>query len=267
MRGRILLVDDDAGLCAAYTALLAQRDHEVTVCHDVAQAQRALGARVVDLVLTDIHMPGGSGLRLLDELSRSPETPRVIVMTGQPSIGSAIDALRLSAVDYLVKPIPPRDLLDRIDIALEKGRAVRQLHHAREHAKELVQTLEALEPLLASAAIEPPRRPSAPPPAMPTAATATTTANGASPRSASPDGASPNGTAASTLADDALAALSGREREVVTLVVEARSVREIAKQLFISEHTVRNHLRAIYAKLDVHSRVELVRRVMGTPPR
>lgn len=255
MKSHILLVDDDTGLCAAYATLLAQRGHEVTCCHDVARAREALDALQVDLVLTDIHMPGGSGLRLLDTLGRSPATPRVLIMTGQPTIGSAIDALRLNAVDYLIKPIPPRELLDRVDIALEKGRAVRNLHQAHEHAKELVQTLEALQPLLTSAAMEPPRRPSAPPPPTP-----------ASTRSPSPSTTLPP-PAAPVSNDEALAALSAREREVVSLVVEALSVREIAKRLFISEHTVRNHLRAIYSKLDVHSRVELVRRVMGTTPR
>jgi DNA-binding NarL/FixJ family response regulator len=231
MNARILLVDDDTSLCEGYARLLAQRGYAVTIRDSVASAKTALEAsEPIDVVVTDIHMPGGSGLRLLDELARGAHTTRVIIMTGQPTVGVAIEALRLSAVDFLVKPIDPEEFLQRVGIAVAKGRTLERFERLREHAVEMVQTLDALRPLVGATA-EPPRRGSVPP--------------------APPVAMSP-----------ALDRLSAREREVVDLVVNAESVRDIAKQLFISEHTVRNHLRAIYEKLGVHSRVELVRRVL-----
>lgn len=62
-----------------------------------------------------------------------------------------------------------------------------------------------------------------------------------------------------------LAALTEREREIVTCLVQGKSVREIAEANFISTHTVRNHIKSVYRKLGVHTRLDLMRAVIGTP--
>jgi CheY-like chemotaxis protein len=103
--GRVLLVDDmheDAELLAV---LLEPLGASVAVAGSTEEALAILDKEVVDLVVTDLNMPGASGLDLVRELRARRDVPAVIFMTGSQSAGDKVAAFELGAVAYLQKPI------------------------------------------------------------------------------------------------------------------------------------------------------------------
>src|SRR4051794_22230166 len=101
---RILFADDEAHLRDLMQMELPRMGHEVTVCPDGISAIRALEKGSFDAALLDLKMPGMTGIEVLGKIRQlSPET-QVIILTGQASVDTAVQALRLGAFDYLTKP-------------------------------------------------------------------------------------------------------------------------------------------------------------------
>ena len=101
---RILFADDEAHLRELMQAELPRLGHDVTVCPDGTAAIRALEKGSYDVALLDLRMPGLTGIEVLTQIRQlSPET-QVIILTGQASVDTAVQALRLGAFDYLTKP-------------------------------------------------------------------------------------------------------------------------------------------------------------------
>ena len=101
---RVLFADDEAHLRDLMQMELPRLGHEVTVCADGTAALRALERGSYDAALLDIRMPGISGIEVLGQIKQiSPDT-QVIILTGQATVDTAVQALRLGAFDYLTKP-------------------------------------------------------------------------------------------------------------------------------------------------------------------
>lgn len=110
-RGRILLVDDDATLLRGHQRVLERAGYEVVTALDGNAALVALKANPVDAVVSDITMPEMDGVTLLGAIrARDLDLP-VILITGQPSLDTAIEAVRHGALRYLVKPVPVESLV------------------------------------------------------------------------------------------------------------------------------------------------------------
>lgn len=109
--GRVLLVDDEPDQVALLRAMLAPVGLDVTTADSTEQALTVLRRAPVDVVVTDILLPGASGIDLIRELRKSDGMPAVVVMTGQGSVSGAVEALKLGASDYLQKPIDPMRLV------------------------------------------------------------------------------------------------------------------------------------------------------------
>lgn len=109
--GRVLLVDDEPDQVALLRAMLTPVGLDVSTAESAEQALTALRRTPVDVVVTDIHLPGASGIDLIRELRKSDGMPAVVIMTGQGSVSGAVEALKLGASDYLQKPIDPMRLV------------------------------------------------------------------------------------------------------------------------------------------------------------
>ncbi|MBE2248683.1 MAG: sigma-54-dependent Fis family transcriptional regulator [Myxococcus sp.] len=126
MSARVLVVDDDVSFTATLELGLSQRGYQVVTAQRAEAALTQLSSEDVDVVLTDINMPGLGGLEFAARVATShPDTP-VIVLTGFGSFEAAVAAIRAGAWDFLSKPAK----LDAIAIALE--RAVRHRALRRE---------------------------------------------------------------------------------------------------------------------------------------
>ena len=109
--GSVLVVDDDPAVGMVLNAQLSQAG---IGCLHVANAEAALallGERPVDIVITDLRMPGQSGIELLDEIVRRwPEIP-VVLLTAHGTVGTAVEAMKKGAADFLPKPFDREEIL------------------------------------------------------------------------------------------------------------------------------------------------------------
>jgi len=102
---RVLVVDDEKSILMLLEEALTQWGYQVTAAGTGADALAALRTQVFDAALTDVRMPDMSGLDLLRELKKRDESIEVVIMTGYPTISSAVEALKEGAYDYLSKPL------------------------------------------------------------------------------------------------------------------------------------------------------------------
>src|SRR5437899_803060 len=133
----ILIIDDDEQIRGLLKELLGVRFD----CVDVGSAEDALsvlGAMSFNLVISDIQMGGLSGLDLVPRvLERAPETV-VVMISGQQTIESAIEAMRVGAFDYITKPLDLRHVEAAVGRALDHQRLLREKRKYEYHLEELV---------------------------------------------------------------------------------------------------------------------------------
>lgn len=142
---RILIADDDEICLKATAEALRHAGYQCDCARDAQEAIAALrGGNPYDLLITDIHMPGNTKLELLHVLARNQPPLPVMLVTGYPTVDTAVEALRLSVVDYLMKPLDFPAVLGRIGQAIDKGRILRSLHQAREETSAWANTIEQL---------------------------------------------------------------------------------------------------------------------------
>jgi len=122
----ILLVDDDADLRADMASYFAHQSYVVTQCASGEEALELLERRAVDVVVLDLLMPGMSGLDVLKELQHRHAECEVVVLTGEATVESAVEAMKLGAREYLTKPISLKEL----------DRLVRKAHETGQLRKE-----------------------------------------------------------------------------------------------------------------------------------
>jgi DNA-binding NtrC family response regulator len=120
MTRRVLIVDDDGAMRQMLESLFREQGYATEVADSVDAAVARLRDTDFDVVLSDIKMPGRSGIELVGELRKlRPETP-VVLMTAFGSIDSAVEAMRAGAFDYITKPFEPEAVLFAIERALER---------------------------------------------------------------------------------------------------------------------------------------------------
>lgn len=125
---RILIVDDDATVRLSYRRSLADMPCEVAAAQNGDEALREMQKNPADVVLLDLRMPGPDGLSVLGTIKRKWPESEVVVITGYPSLDSAITAVRLGAQNYALKPVGPQEVVDLATAALaRKGWAMHRV--------------------------------------------------------------------------------------------------------------------------------------------
>ena len=122
-RPRILVVDDEAIVRRSVERILRDEECDVEFAESGEAALALLQARPFDLVITDLTMPGLTGLQLLDRLAGLPDRPASILITGYATLRTAIEALRRGAGDYIAKPFSRAELRAAVARAL-RGRSL-----------------------------------------------------------------------------------------------------------------------------------------------
>lgn len=128
---RLLVVDDAPDTRDLLERNLSARGYRVFTAPGVAEAVRLLESTPVDLVITDLKMPGASGLDLIRHVRENFKNVEIMVITGYPSIEGAVTAVKSGAEDYLSKPFTQEELLTAVRKALDKLR-VRRASRAEE---------------------------------------------------------------------------------------------------------------------------------------
>lgn len=221
---RVLIADDDSSFSAMVDRLLSDNGYLCECVADGQLATKRLEEESFDALVADIYMPGNRELQLLRP---NRGVVPIVLVTGDPTVETAIGALRQAVVDYLIKPVDAGALLDAVRSAVEKSKAIQSLRDAKDEIAVQARSLSHMDSLLSL-----PGSSRSPEPSL-----------------------------------DRLGRraerLTPREREITLCRAGGQSVSEIAARLDISENTVRNHFKSIFRKLGIHSQEELVMMTMG----
>jgi CheY-like chemotaxis protein/glycine cleavage system H lipoate-binding protein len=115
---RILVIDDEEVVHASLRRILSRLGATVDSVLTAAEGLDRLGSERYDLVISDLMMPGMNGIELLDALQERGTRPPILMITGYPTIRTAVQALRLGAMDYIAKPYTRKELLAPVKRAL-----------------------------------------------------------------------------------------------------------------------------------------------------
>ena len=142
---RVLIVDDVESVRISLAALVEKDGHDVSLAADASEALDLLRGEPFDVVVTDIILPRKTGAVLLGEIREGHPDVQVIMITGEPEVETAAEAVRKGAFDYLSKPVSREDITRTVSAAAEKKSLLdknRQLEEEnrkyREHLEELV---------------------------------------------------------------------------------------------------------------------------------
>ena len=123
---RVLVIDDDPGLAEVIELLLSREGYAAQRAGTVKAGLERIGAGAVDLVVTDLKLPDGTGLDVIRAIHRVHRELPIIMVTSYSSMESAIAALRAGAVDYIIKPFENDELLHAVERALNERRMSRE---------------------------------------------------------------------------------------------------------------------------------------------
>jgi len=136
MKIKILVVDDELSMREFLSILLEREGYDVTVAASAAEALRMMESALFDLVLSDVNMPGLSGIELLARIKeKSPETA-VLMLTAFSAAEQAVEAMKLGAYDYIGKPFKNEEIKQLVKNALEKQGLKRENSLLKKDASE-----------------------------------------------------------------------------------------------------------------------------------
>ena len=134
--GRILVVDDQRNMRTTLSLMLRGSGYEVDDAGSGEQGQEMGGKGAYDLVLTDLRMGGADGIDVLRAVKQTQPLTQVIVMTAYGTIESAVEAMRLGALDYIQKPFTEEELLVKVSRAMDMRRLHGQMQALAHEFKE-----------------------------------------------------------------------------------------------------------------------------------
>jgi DNA-binding response OmpR family regulator len=145
MGGKVLIIDDEAGLRETLGRILQRAGCETQAAANGQQAMQLIGEQKFDLTYLDLHLPGMDGIQILKEIRQHQPKLPVIMLTGFGTLQSAVEALRLGATDYLLKPFDPEVLVARTRVILEEQWVERRKEELRMQIAALETELHDLE--------------------------------------------------------------------------------------------------------------------------
>ncbi len=136
----ILIIEDEEAIRMSMTNYLEDRDYHVLVAENGKSGIDLFDRKQPDIILTDLRMPITDGLEVIEYIQEKSNNIPIIVISGKGKVSDAIDAIRLGAWDYLLKPIEDLSILvHRIEIALEKTELIKKNIEYKENLEQLVE--------------------------------------------------------------------------------------------------------------------------------
>lgn len=236
----VLIVDDDPLVFTDLRRRLDQHPFSLISACDGVDALRVIGQTEVDVVVSDENMPRMPGLALLGVLAQQRPNIVRVMMTGNARTSVAVAAINRGQVfRFLVKPFDALDLVGVLNEALAHRQQRATELRLRELANEQFELLRALQSNPLPGSVDAPSEPAL----LEQAPTRLDVLE-----------------ALSVAERDSL---TKREAELVRNLARGLRINQLAEHLQISRHTVRNHLRAVFAKLGVHSQQELLGKLLA----
>lgn len=120
MKVRVLIVDDEEEFVQALSERLIIRNYDVTTSFSGEEAVEKIKDYLFDVVILDVAMPGMDGIEALREIKKIRPLTEVVMLTGHATVESAIEGMKLGALDILMKPCKTEELVAKIDKAYER---------------------------------------------------------------------------------------------------------------------------------------------------
>ncbi|MBI5691797.1 MAG: response regulator [Verrucomicrobia bacterium] len=143
--GTVLVADDDPISRGAITSVLRQQGFACMAVESAEEALATLRQRSVDLIVSDICMPGNAGLEMVQLLSLQDDAPPIILVTGQPTLETAMQAVRLRVFDYLLKPVDPGQLVSLAEAGIASRRTLQLLRTQRDRLRSTLAEMDRCE--------------------------------------------------------------------------------------------------------------------------
>ncbi len=143
-QGRILLADDEPTFLNSTADLLRREGYTCDTVSDGASAMAKVEANPYDLLITDLEMPGNSDLGLVRQIAASRGGLPVLVITGVPSVRSAMACVELPVAAYLLKPVVFSDLLPKVETAVNRFRSWQAMQQAEQRLADMRQDYQHL---------------------------------------------------------------------------------------------------------------------------
>lgn len=120
MAERLLIVEDEDTLCESLQRVFIREGYEVDVAGSAESAFELLNVKSYDLIITDIILPGISGIELLSKYKKRNPAQKVIVITAYASLMTAVEAIKAGASDFIIKPLMHDEMKRLVRLALDK---------------------------------------------------------------------------------------------------------------------------------------------------
>ena len=150
----VLVVDDEGAIRYSVSKTLQRVGYNVNEAASGEEALEAIKQQRFDVVLTDIRMPGLTGVELLKRIREQAPDAIVILMTGYASLGTAVEALRLGAHDYLIKPSSSQDIRQSVSRGVERARNLKRRRALLDAIRSNVSELTHADVDIVKAALE-----------------------------------------------------------------------------------------------------------------
>jgi DNA-binding response OmpR family regulator len=122
LKTKVLIVDDDAKMREGLDEILGGAGYDTATAGNGEEALRRIREENLNLVITDLMMPGMNGMEVLREIKKLSPSTKVIMITAFGTIDSAVEAMKQGASDYLVKPFGAEDVIAKVGKVLEEAR-------------------------------------------------------------------------------------------------------------------------------------------------
>lgn len=148
--GSIMIVDDDPYVRESAASFLGEVGYSVVACESASEAMTRLGKDKIEVVLTDINMPGVSGIELLEKIRNVDSELPVILMTGYAELDVAVNAIKKGAFDFIIKPYKPDYLLSSIEKGVRYSNILRMEKNYKHMLEDTVRkrTMELAEAMM-----------------------------------------------------------------------------------------------------------------------
>ncbi len=138
-KGRVLVVDDEPSICSLLVKKLSREGFACRSCSNGEEALKLLEREDFDVLISDLGMPGISGLVLLEESRKKYPRLTFLMITAEDDVHVSVQAMKQGAADYLVKPFHTQAVAGNVERALEKKRLELELENYRHHLEEMVE--------------------------------------------------------------------------------------------------------------------------------
>ena len=140
MNERLLIVEDEETLCESLKRVLVREGYAVDTFNSAEAAMEVFEERFYDIIITDIILPGITGIELLKRIKERLPEQIVIIMTAYASLETAVEALRYGAYDYVVKPVMHEEIKQIVKNALKQA----ELQAENERLRKEIEVLKGM---------------------------------------------------------------------------------------------------------------------------